>query len=150
LLGESRSSEWGGGMAEHVPTAAERRKFLRYAILIEGEVRPALTGTGVFKVASSNISLGGIVLHAVEGEILQENDLIDISFPAVFSPDAVHLKGRVVWKARSQYKHLGNWSFGVLFYGTPEQEIRRIVDPAEAATLAGNVYTPETNPADKA
>jgi hypothetical protein len=136
-------------MAEKEPTGAERRQFPRYAILIEGEVRPALTGTGVFRVASSNISLGGIVLHAVEGEILQENDLVDISFPAVFSPDAVHLKGRVVWKARNQYKHLGNWSFGILFYGTPESEIRRIVDPAEAATMAGNVFSPEVLPPDR-
>ena len=121
---------------------AERRAHTRYPILTTGEAKHvALHGSGSFRIAASNISMGGMVIHAESGEIIENGDILKLKFPILQEPP-VELQVRVVWKRKGEEVILGAWAFGLLFFGTSETEIRRLHDPARAAFMS--TLTPDT------
>ena len=121
----------------------DRRIFTRYPLIIRGvavRVRPITDGE--WSVATSDISMGGIRLHLpVElGAILENGDVIRLTFGEMPNDKPVVLHAKVVWKRRAiwesmlipedQSNLLGQWSVGVEFEETPESEIRRLFEPA--------------------
>jgi len=114
----------------------ERRAYPRYPLLTTGEAKHvALHGSGAFRIAASNISMGGMVIHAESGDIVESSDILKLKFPLLHEPP-VELQARVVWKRSGLESVLGEWAFGVLFFGTSESEIRRLHDPARAAFMS--------------
>jgi hypothetical protein len=111
----------------------ERRAHPRYPLLTTGEAKHvALQGAGEFRVAATNISMGGMVVHADSGGIVEPGDILTLKFSILQEPP-VELHARVVWKRKGIESVLGEWSFGLLYFNTSEDEIRRLHDPARAA-----------------
>ena len=121
----------------------DRRIFTRYPLIIKGmavRVRPLTEGE--WEVATSDISVGGIRLHMPVdlGTMIENGDVIRLTFGDQNTDKPVVLHAKVVWKRRAiwesmlippdQSNLLGQWSVGVEFTETPESEIRRLFDPA--------------------
>jgi len=121
----------------------DRRIFTRYPLIIAGtavRVRPLTKGE--WMVATSDISVSGIRLHLpVElGAMLENGDLLRLTFGSPNSDNKVVLHAKVAWKRRAIWESmlipadksnlLGEWSVGVEFEETPESEIRKLFEPA--------------------
>ena len=121
----------------------DRRIFTRYPLVIRGTavlVRPITEGE--WSVVTSDISMGGIRLHLpVElGTIIENDNVLRLTFGDLNTDKAVVLHAKIVWKRRAIWESmlvpqedanlLGQWLVGVEFQETPESEIRRLFEPA--------------------
>ena len=117
-------------------TGAERRAHPRYPMLIKGEAKHAnLAIRGAFAVVASNISMGGMVISADSGDIVNVQDVLLLKFPLLHEPP-VELQARVVWKREGVEPSIGQWSFGVYFHNSDVYEIIRLHEPARRAFIS--------------
>lgn len=123
-------------MDEPEKTGAERRVYPRYPILMHGFADPiGVHGAGRLQVVVSNVSQTGMLVHIDRGEMVHVNDLLRFSFHLLPAGKIVWLTGRIKWIAQGLVQHIGNWSVGILFFETPEEDINRIFVPARDASL---------------
>ena len=119
-----------------------RRKSPRYSLSVPGSAW-CLTrvSAGPLSITTSNISLSGLMIHASAdpAELLREGDELVLGFPHAGSKAQVMLKVRIVWRRQGLANLLGSWAFGVVFFDTPDEEVRKLHDPAakEGEPLAG-------------
>jgi hypothetical protein len=113
---------------------AERRSNPRYAVLIKGVAdHVGLVGGGGFDVLASDVSEGGILLHANHAGAIAVEDLLKLTFSPLQDGDFVNLQVRVVWIKENMAPHLGKLSFGCFFFRSPLAAINEIVIPARVA-----------------
>lgn len=118
---------------------AERRSTPRFALVMKGLAEHAkLAGAGQLDVIASDIGAAGILLHTDAVAMVNEHDLLVLSFVPPNSADLVRLSVRVLWVKENVSKTMGRVSFGCAFVDTPPDRIARLIDPArEAAALRG-------------
>jgi len=120
---------------------ADRRAYTRYPFSIEGKAWFLSQGASApWSVTSSNISLGGMMLHcsSERGILLQVGDQLMLGFEEPGGTEQVCIKGRVAWKRMGILSILGPCVFGFEFLDTPPQvEIRKLHDPAANSWAAG-------------
>lgn len=117
-----------------LPAGVERRAHPRYAILIKGVAdHVGLVGGGGFDILASDISEGGILLHALHAGTLAVEDILKLTFSPLQEGDFVNLQVRVVWIKENMAPHLGKVSFGCFFYRTPLADINEVLIPARVA-----------------
>lgn len=88
-----------------------------------------------FPVTTSNISMGGLMLHtaAAEGGQLQVGDDLLLALVNPEGGRMLKYKSCVTWIRHGLANLLGTWAFGVRFVETDENEIRILHDPAARA-----------------
>jgi len=116
-----------------------RRGATRYTMALEGcAERISPTPAGIFRVAATNISLTGLMVHGHSdlGVFVSGGDVVRLSFSSPDTGVAVVVKGVVKWKRRSALNILGQWSLGVKFQDTSDSEIRKLHDRVQKAWSA--------------
>ncbi len=110
-----------------------RRAHPRYALRATGSAWCLTRAAGPYDVAATDISLGGMMLHTNAPDIdrVEPGDELLLGFPEPGAKTRLSLKGRLVWKARGLMSLVGSWSFGIQFRGVAEEEIRKLLGPAE-------------------
>ena len=85
---------------------------------------------------ASDVSLSGMMLHSSAESMgaLRVGDELLFGFTDPASKDQFRLRAALRWKRRGIMRLLGAWAFGVEFTGTPEEDVRRLLDPAAKAS----------------
>ncbi len=123
-------------MAEAAEDFQSRRAHPRYPLAVAGEAWTVSGGNRApFHVTSSNISMGGMMLHCAmeNGMLLGIGDVLVLGFPHPETGETLSLKAGVVWKRTGILSMLGPCAFGVQFRDTSEAVIRGLHDPAARA-----------------
>src|ERR1043166_3852355 len=94
-----------------------------------------IEGAGRFPVTASNVSFTGMLIHIDRGEMVHVNDLLKLTFHLLPAGKIIWLTVRIVWMSKGLIPALGNYSLGVLFFETPEEEVNAIFVPAREAHL---------------
>jgi len=84
-------------------------------------------------VLASDVSEGGILLHANHAGAVAVEDLLKLTFSPLQEGDFVNLQVRVVWIKENLAPHLGKLSFGCFFFRCALASINEIVIPARVA-----------------
>jgi len=108
-----------------------RRAHTRYTFILEGSAeRLTPIPAGPLKIVTSNISLGGMMLHTNLGIFVSPRDILKLTFVDFVSQIRVNFQACIVWKKRDKgsMNPLGEYALGVAFCDTPEQEIRKLHD----------------------
>lgn len=115
-------------------SAKDRRAVPRFPILMKGTMEPiGVPGAPSVDVVTTNISVAGVLVHTNRAETLSVDDLVALTFTPLLEGNLIRLRARVVWMRKDMLPQLGSSTVGLLFYGTPEEDIRRLLDVARAA-----------------
>lgn len=86
-----------------------------------------------FAVEATDVSASGMMLHGSSSAFVElvPGDGILVGFPLPHSKERVSVKGKLAWKRMGLMAIFGEWSFGIEFHATPEDDIRKLTELAE-------------------
>jgi len=114
--------------------ASERRQHCRYTFIneVSGE-RLTPVPAGPLKIAISNISRGGLMLHTNFGFFLSPGYQVRLTFPNGHKGVETNVLVKVVWmRHHGLLNSVGRWALGVVFEADQDEKAKLLCKMAEA------------------
>src|SRR5687767_15676891 len=118
--------------------ADERRRDLRLPFTARGVAEDTLIpGAEFIDVLGSDISRGGLMLHAAREDLLTPYGVLHLVFTPIDSGEPIQVKVQIQWRFRPVIAATGECSIGCRFVDTADEEIQKLLRRAQTAIARG-------------